>query len=112
MESNVKCPECGSVSSSVVPQCEQCGHRFRLAANSETPSPSSRLVQQAAGSRTHLDSAAPAWIPVSEKGVAGEASSDPAPTAQLPQNNLDPTATEERWRNELTQRVQRFRSRR
>lgn len=108
----MKCPECGSVSSSVIPQCEQCGHRFRLAANSETPSPSSKLVQQAAGSRTHLDSAAPAWIPVSEKAAAGEAPSDPAPTAQLPQNNLDPTATEERWRNDLTQRVQRFRSRR
>jgi uncharacterized RDD family membrane protein YckC len=49
--------------------------------------------------------------PGSEKAAGGEPMSDP-PTSQLAPNNADPTVAEERWRNELTRRVQRFRRRR
>ena len=137
MGSNVKCPECGFVSSSVLPQCERCGHRFRLAAHSETISPSSRPVRQAASSRTYWDSPAPGTSgaaepveafdsqntvatvahesdcsPGSEKAAGGEPSSNPAPTTQLAPNDAGPTVAEARWRNELTRRVERFRRRR
>ena len=134
IESNVKCPECGSVSSSVLPQCEQCGHRFRLAARSATVSPSSRQVRQTS-SRTYWDSPTPVASgaaeheetldsqnavatvaresePLSEKPAGGELSSDPAPTTRVPDSHAERTVADERWRNELTQRVQRFRHRR
>jgi uncharacterized RDD family membrane protein YckC len=133
IESNVKCPECGSVSSSVLPQCEQCGHRFRLAARSATVAPSSRQGRQTS-SRTYWDSPGPVASGAaeheetldsqnavatvasesdapSEKPAGGEPS-DPAPTTQAPQNHAPLTVADERWRNELTQRVQRFRHRR
>jgi uncharacterized RDD family membrane protein YckC len=137
MESNVKCPECGFVSSSVIPQCEQCGHRFPLAAHSETVSSLSRPAWQATSSRTYWESPAPATsdavehmepfdsqnvvatvaresdsVPGSEKAAGGEPTSDHAPAPQLAPNNAGPTVAEERWRNELTRRVQRFRRRR
>jgi uncharacterized RDD family membrane protein YckC len=136
MESNVKCPECGFVSSSVPPECEQCGHRFRLASHSETLSPPSRAVGRAASSPTFWEPPTPASgaaeeveapdsqnavatvardgdrVPDAEKGASGEPWSDPAPAAQSLQNSTDPTVTEEHWRNDLTQHVQRFRRRR
>jgi len=36
MKSTVKCPDCGFVGSSVLPQCQQCGHRFHHMAQPET----------------------------------------------------------------------------
>jgi uncharacterized RDD family membrane protein YckC len=136
MESNVKCPECGFVSSSVLPHCEQCGHRFRPAAHSETVSPSSRPSRQAASSRTDRESPAPAasraaeraeafdsqnavvvapesnGVPGSEKAVGNESASDPEPNIRVASNDADPVVAEERCRNELTRRVEGFRRRR
>jgi uncharacterized RDD family membrane protein YckC len=133
----VKCPKCGFVSSSVPPECEQCGHRFRLASHSETVSPSSRPVGRSPSSRTYGDSPAPTTsdaaedveafdsqnavatvdregdcVPGSEKTGSGEPWPDPARATQPLQNNADPVGTEERWRDDLTRHVQRFRRRR
>ena len=66
IESSVKCPECGFVSSVLLDQCDKCGHRFRLPAGGETVSA----------------------------------------------NHRSPAVPEERWRKELTNRVQSFRRRR
>src|SRR5271167_2403349 len=136
MESNVKCPECGFVSSSVLPQCEQCGYLFRLTSHSETISAPSRTARQTANSLTYWDSPTPATsdgvedvkpfdsqnavatvareagcILGSDSAAGGEPPSDPAPAAQLAPNE-DATVAEKRWHNELTQRVQKFRRRR
>ena len=138
MGSNVKCPECGFVGSAVLPQCEQCGHQFRLAPHWKASSPSSRPSRQAASSLTSSDSPLPVtpgavedvelfdWqnavatvardsdglLGTTEKAAGGEPPSDPVPTTLLAVNDADPTAAEERWHNELTRRVQRFRRRR
>jgi uncharacterized RDD family membrane protein YckC len=135
MESNVKCPECGFISSSVLPQCEQCGYLFGLASHSETISAPSKTARPTANGLTYWDVPAPALsgaveevkpfdsqnavatvareagcILGSESDAGGEPPSDPAPAAQLP--NEDATVAEERCHNELTQRVQKFRRRR
>ncbi len=137
IESNVKCPECGFVSSSVLPQCEQCGHRFRLAAQSETISAPSRTALQTTGSITHWDSPDPATsgavedvepfdsqnavatvareadcILGSERTADNEPGSGAVPANRFGANEGDATVGEERWHNELTRRVQKFRRRR
>src|SRR5215472_9949978 len=112
-ESNVKCPECGFVSSSVPSECEQCGHRFRLASHSKTASQSSRRVGRAVSSRTDWDSPTlaeagaaedaeasdpqntVATVPESENGAGGEPWPDPGPATQPLRNNTDPATTEE-----------------
>ena len=53
-----------------------------------------------------------ALVSGSAAAVGCEASPAPADTTLVPRINLDPAATEERWRNELTRRVQKFRRRR
>jgi uncharacterized RDD family membrane protein YckC len=137
IESNVKCPECGFVSSSVLPQCEQCGHRFRLAPQSETISAPSRTALQTTGSITYWDSPDPATsgavedvepfdsqnavatvareadcILGSERVADNEPGSGAVPPNRFGANEGDATVGEERWHNELTRRVQKFRRRR
>ncbi len=116
----MKCPKCGFVSYSGLPQCKKCGYNFQKAAPKESSSLISSLLSGKSPPPQEGKSAlTPSILGLNEPPPAAPepvASAPPPPSQELPQAELfnapppAPSATD--WHEELSDRVEKFKQRR